>query len=48
LVAGGRWALLGCTVSPGFEFEDYETGGREELSARWPEFVGEIAGLTRA
>jgi predicted cupin superfamily sugar epimerase len=47
LAAGGRWALLGCTVSPGFEFEDYETGGREELSARWPEFAQEIAGLTR-
>ena len=25
LAAGGKWALLGCTVSPGFEFEDYET-----------------------
>jgi hypothetical protein len=23
LVEGGRWALLGCTVSPGFEFEEY-------------------------
>ena len=21
---GGGWALPGCTVSPGFEFEDYE------------------------
>ena len=47
LVAGGKWALLGCTVSPGFEFEDYETGGREELSAGGPEFAGEIAGLIR-
>jgi uncharacterized protein len=48
LMSGGKWALLGCTVSPGFEFEDYETGGREELNARWPEFAREIAGLTRA
>jgi uncharacterized protein len=47
LTAGGKWALLGCTVSPGFEFEDYETGERTELSARWPEFAQEIAGLTR-
>ncbi|MEI9979657.1 MAG: cupin domain-containing protein [Edaphobacter sp.] len=47
LVAGGKWALLGCTVSPGFEFEDYETAGREELCARWPEFAREIVGLTR-
>jgi predicted cupin superfamily sugar epimerase len=47
LVKGGRWALLGCTVSPGFEFEDYETGDRAELSAGWPEFAAEIAALTR-
>jgi hypothetical protein len=47
LVMGGRWALLGCTVSPGFEFEDYEAGDRAELSARWPEFAAEIAALTR-
>lgn len=48
LVEGGRWALLGCTVSPGFEFEDYETGGREELCARWSEFAAEISRLTRS
>jgi predicted cupin superfamily sugar epimerase len=47
LVAGGRWALLGCTVSPGFEFEDYETGERVELCEGWPEFAEEIAALTR-
>ena len=48
LVEGGQWALLGCTVSPGFEFEDYETGEREQLCAGWPEFAREIAGLSRA
>jgi predicted cupin superfamily sugar epimerase len=47
LVKGGLWALLGCTVSPGFEFEDYETGERAELSVGWPEFAAEIAALTR-
>jgi predicted cupin superfamily sugar epimerase len=47
LVDGGRWALLGCTVSPGFEFEDYEAGSRERLCADWPEFVREITALTR-
>src|ERR1700734_358882 len=36
LVEGGRWALLGCTVSPGFEFEDYEEGGGVALSEEWP------------
>jgi predicted cupin superfamily sugar epimerase len=47
LVSGGRWALLGCTVSPGFEFEDYDSATREELCAQWPEFSLMIAGLTR-
>jgi predicted cupin superfamily sugar epimerase len=47
LVAGGQWALLGCTVSPGFEFEDYESGERERLCADWPEFAEEIRRLTR-
>jgi uncharacterized protein len=47
LVPGGAWALLGCTVSPGFEFEDYETATREELSARWPAFGQRIRELTR-
>ncbi len=44
---GGRWALLGCTVSPGFEFEDYEAGLREGLCAVWPRWSDMIAGLTR-
>jgi predicted cupin superfamily sugar epimerase len=47
LVVGGSWALLGCTVSPGFEFEDYEAGDREELCGAWPEFAEEITELTR-
>jgi predicted cupin superfamily sugar epimerase len=47
LVEGGRWALLGCTVSPGFEFEDYEAGRREQLCMEWPGFVEEITALTR-
>ena len=47
LVAGGRWALLGCTVAPGFEFEDYEAGRCSELCAGWPEFGEMIRGLTR-
>jgi uncharacterized protein len=47
LVAGGKWALLGCTVSPGFEFEDYEAGTRAELCAGWGEFAEMIGELTR-
>ena len=44
----GEWALLGCTVSPGFEYEDYETGDRAELMGLWPEWAEMIAELTRA
>jgi predicted cupin superfamily sugar epimerase len=47
LVGGGQWALLGCIVSPGFEFEDYDAGDRAELCAGWPEFAQEIKALTR-
>jgi len=46
LVSQGRWALLGCTVSPGFDFADYEAGSREELCAGWPEFRDLISALT--
>ena len=47
LKASGKWALMGCSVSPGFEYEDYEEGWRDRLSARWPEWAAMIAELTR-
>ena len=47
LRAGGKWALLGCTVSPGFEFDDYEAGERELLIGKWPEWSREVRALTR-
>jgi len=46
LKPGGRFALMGCTVSPGFEFADYEHGDRAALSAQWPDFADTIARLT--
>jgi predicted cupin superfamily sugar epimerase len=42
------WALLGCTVSPGFEFADYRSAGRAELCAKWPAERERIAKLTRS
>ncbi len=48
LVRGGAWALLGCTVSPGFEYEDYESGDRKALTAKWPDFATLIAALTHS
>ena len=44
---GGAWALLGCTVSPGFEFEDYDSADEAELLGLWPEWAQMIAALTR-
>lgn len=46
LVAGGRFALLGCTVAPGFDFADYEHGRREELIRDYPQFREKILALT--
>ena len=46
LVSGGRLALLGCTVSPGFEYEDYESGRREKLIQHWPLWRELITALT--
>lgn len=45
--AGGGWALVGCTVAPGFEFGDFELAERAALTARWPQHAEAIAALTR-
>jgi predicted cupin superfamily sugar epimerase len=47
LVPGGSVALLGCTVSPGFDYADYETGSRAELVREYPDSAALIAALTR-
>ena len=46
LEPGGRFALLGCTVAPGFEYVDYEEGGQQELLAQYPAFADLIRKLT--
>ena len=47
LVPGGAFALLGTTVSPGFDRADYETGDRQALLASHPAFRDAILALTR-
>ena len=47
LLPGGRFALLGTTVSPGFEFADYESGQRNELIKSYPQFREWIIALTK-
>lgn len=42
LVDGGRWALLGTTMAPGFSYEDYEHG-TDGLLERFPRFSEMIA-----
>lgn len=37
LVEGGAFALMGTTVAPGFEFEDFEVGDREALTKKYPQ-----------
>jgi predicted cupin superfamily sugar epimerase len=46
LEPGGRFALLGCTVAPGFEYADYESGQRSDLLPRYPDFADLIERLT--
>ena len=41
------FAVVGCTVAPGFDFEDFEMGNRKELVARYPQRQELIEGLTR-
>jgi len=48
LIDGGKVALLGCTVSPGFDYADYVSGKREELVRGWPEWEKLIGKLTRS
>ncbi len=45
---GGAWALLGCTVSPGFELADFEAGDRQTLTQRFPHRATELARFTRS
>ena len=57
VVPGGSWfgatvagretfALVGCTVAPGFEFADFETADRALLVERWPQHRALIERLT--
>src|SRR5208337_1077012 len=43
----GEFTLVGCTVAPGFEYEDMEIGGRAELLAMYPQHRKIIERLTR-
>jgi hypothetical protein len=48
LIGNGRMALLGCTVTPGFDFADYRNASYDELVEKWPEEAERIRALTRS
>ncbi|MCK6481252.1 MAG: cupin domain-containing protein [Planctomycetes bacterium] len=45
LRAGGRWALLGTAMAPGFDVADWEGGEAETLAAGWPAAADRIRAL---
>jgi uncharacterized protein len=45
--APGSYALVGCTVAPGFDFADFELADRGALTALYPAHAGLIGELTR-
>lgn len=47
LKPGGKWALMGTTVAPGFEFEDFEVGERNKMINEFPEHENDIKQYTR-
>jgi len=44
---GGRFALMGTTMSPGFDYTDYESGTRDELLRMFPQHSAWLRVLTR-
>lgn len=45
--AGGEYSLVGCTVSPGFDFADFEMVSKDTLQNSFPQHKSIIAELTR-
>lgn len=41
------FSLVGCTVAPGFHFDDFELAKRRELLLNFPQYKGIIERLTR-
>jgi predicted cupin superfamily sugar epimerase len=48
LCGDGKVALLGCTVTPGFDFADYRSASYAELCGKWPAEKERIKALTRS
>ena len=44
---GGKYSLVGCTVAPGFDFQDFELAKSDELVRQFPTYLKVIDRLTR-
>lgn len=47
LSPGGNWSLMGTTVAPGFEFEDFELGDQETMAQLFPQHRTDIMNFSR-
>lgn len=47
VLKGGEFSFVGCTVSPGFDFNDFELAIRSELIDLFPQHAQVITELTR-
>ena len=47
LAPGGKFALMGTTMSPGFDYADFQIGDREQLMAQYPGVAEMIRQYTR-
>ena len=47
LCPGGSFALLGTTMSPGFDYADYQTADRQTAAIQYPNHAAMIQSLTR-
>lgn len=47
LAPGGRFALMGTTMTPGFEYQDFELGRRETLLEQYLKYSDLITRLTK-
>ena len=48
LLKGGDYALLGATMAPGFDYQDFAKGHAEELIAKYPQHAARIRELARS
>jgi predicted cupin superfamily sugar epimerase len=47
LLNNGKFALLGCSVTPGFDYADYRNSPCVDLVAKWPDQSDRIRALTK-